>query len=122
MNANLLKYLAFLKTVEYGSFTRAAEALNYSQSGISRMIHDLEQEWNLTLLTRSRSGVRLTAEGTQLLPHIKTLCGQFTQLQSKVDELNGLQSGLIRIGTFSSVATHWLPNMICASIRRKPLS
>lgn len=35
MNANLLKYLAFLKTVEYGSFTRAAEALNYSQSGIS---------------------------------------------------------------------------------------
>ena len=58
MNANLLKYLALLKTVEYGSFTRAAEALNYSQSGISRMIHDLEQEWNLTLLTRSRSGVR----------------------------------------------------------------
>ena len=96
MNANLLKYLAFLKTVEYGSFTRAAEALNYSQSGISRMIHDLEQEWNLTLLTRSRSGVHLTAEGTQLLPYIKTLCGQFTQLQSKVDELNGLQSGLIR--------------------------
>ena len=114
MNANLLKYLAFLKTVEYGSFTRAAEALNYSQSGISRMIHDLEQEWNLTLLTRSRSGVRLTAEGTQLLPYIKTLCGQFTQLQSKVDELNGLQSGLIRIGTFSSVATHWLPNIIRA--------
>ena len=114
MNANLLKYLAFLKTVEYGSFTRAAEALNYSQSGISRMIHDLEQEWNLTLLTRSRSGVRLTAEGTQLLPHIKTLCSQFTQLQSKVDELNGLQSGLIRIGTFSSVATHWLPNIIRA--------
>ena len=114
MNANLLKYLAFLKTVEYGSFTRAAEALNYSQSGISRMIHDLEQEWNLTLLTRSRSGVHLTAEGTQLLPYIKTLCGQFTQLQGKVDELNGLQSGLIRIGTFSSVATHWLPNIIRA--------
>ena len=30
----------------------------------------------------------------------------------QVDALNGLQSGLIRIGTFSSVATHWLPNMI----------
>ena len=30
----------------------------------------------------------------------------------QVDELNGLQSGLIRIGTFSSVATHWLPNII----------
>ena len=30
----------------------------------------------------------------------------------QVDELNGLQSGLIRIGTFSSVATHWLPSII----------
>ena len=30
----------------------------------------------------------------------------------QVDELNGLQSGLIRIGTFSSVATHWLPGII----------
>ena len=30
----------------------------------------------------------------------------------QVDELHGLQSGLIRIGTFSSVATHWLPNII----------
>lgn len=114
MNANLLKYQAFLKTVEYGSFTRAAEALNYSQSGISRMIHDLEQEWGLLLLSRGRSGARLTAEGAQLLPHIKALCNQFAQLQGKVDELNGLRSGLIRIGAFSSVATHWLPNIIRA--------
>ncbi len=30
----------------------------------------------------------------------------------QVDELNGLQSGLIRIGTFSSPSTHWLPNII----------
>lgn len=34
------------------------------------------------------------------------------KLQNKVCELNGIQSGLIRIGTFSSVATHWLPNII----------
>ena len=38
MDMNILKYMAFLKAVEYGSFTRAAEALNYSQSGVSRMI------------------------------------------------------------------------------------
>ena len=38
MDANLSKYLAFVKTVEYGSFTRAAEMLHYSQSGISRML------------------------------------------------------------------------------------
>ena len=38
MDMNLLKYLAFIKTVEYGSFTKAGEVLHYSQSGISRMI------------------------------------------------------------------------------------
>ena len=86
--------------------------LNYSQSGISRMIHDLEQEWKVTLLERSRAGVRLTSDGMKLLPHAKNLCSEYQKLQMQVDELNGLQSGLIRIGTFSSVATHWLPNII----------
>lgn len=56
MDMNLLKYLAFVKTVEYGSFTKAAEILNYSQSGISRMIGDLEREWSVVLLERSRAG------------------------------------------------------------------
>ena len=40
MDMNLQKYMAFVKTVEYGSFTKAAEILNYSQSGISRMESD----------------------------------------------------------------------------------
>ena len=44
MEMNILKYMAFLKTVETGSFTKAAELLNYSQSGVSRMISDLERE------------------------------------------------------------------------------
>lgn len=112
MDMNILKYMAFIRTVEYGSFTRAAEMLNYSQSGISRMINDLEKEWKVVLLERSRAGVRLTSDGTKLLPYAKSLCNEYQKLQMQVDELNGLQSGLIRIGTFSSVATHWLPNII----------
>ena len=112
MDANLLKYMAFVKTVEYGSFTRAAEMLHYSQFGISRMISDLENEWHISLLERSRSGVRLTSDGMKLLPMAKSLCSEYQKLEMQVDELNGLQSGLIRIGTFSSVATHWLPQII----------
>ena len=114
MDMNGLKYLAFVKTVEYGSFTKASELLHYSQSGISRMIGDLEKEWNLTLLERSRTGVRLTAEGERLFPYAKSLCEEYQKLQMQVDDLQGIQSGLIRIGTFSSVATHWLPKIIAA--------
>lgn len=109
---NIQKYMAFVKAVEYQSFTRAAEVLNYSQSGISRMINDLEKEWGVSLLERGRSGVRLTSDGLKLLPLAKSVCNEYQKLQTQVEELNGLQSGLIRIGTFSSVATHWLPNII----------
>ncbi len=109
---NLQKYQAFIKTVEFGSFTKAAEALGCSQSGISRMIQDLETEWRVSLLERSRAGVRLTSEGLKLLPYAKRVCEEFENLLRQVDEVNGLETGLIRIGTFSSVATHWLPNII----------
>ena len=112
MDGNILKYLAFIKTVEYGSFTKAAEALSYSQSGISRMINDLEREWKISLLERDRSGVRLTSDGLKLLPYAKSVCNEYSKLQMQIDELNGLESGLIRIGTFSSVANHWLPRII----------
>lgn len=95
MEMNISKYLAFVKTVEYGSFTKSAEILNYSQSGISRMINDLEQDWNITLLERGKSGVRLTSDGTRLLPYIKSVCDEYDKLKMQIDELNGLQAGLI---------------------------
>ena len=73
MDVSIQKYLAFVKTVECGSFTRAAGVLNYSQSGISRMIGDLEREWQVALLERGKAGVRLTSEGTRLLP-MQSVC------------------------------------------------
>ncbi len=112
MDMNILKYMAFVKTVECGSFTKAAEILNYSQSGISRMIKDLESEWKVSLLERNRTGVKLTSDGTLLLPYARNVCREYMKLQMQVDDLNGLQSGLIRIGTISSIATHRLPDVI----------
>ncbi len=109
---NLQKYMAFVKSVEYGSFTRTAEVLNYTQSGISRMINDLESEWGITLLERNKNGVHLTPDGERILPQLQKICNEQEILMTQIDELRDCQTGLIRIGTFSSVATHWLPNMI----------
>jgi len=109
---NIQKYLAFVKTVECGSFTKAAQALNYTQSGVSRMIHDLETDWGVALLERGRAGVSLTSDGLKLLPQLKRICNEHEVLMMQVQDLHDLQSGLIRIGTFSSVATHWIPNMV----------
>lgn len=106
------KYEALLKTVELGSLTRAAETLGYTQSGVSHMLNALEKEWGLQLLIRDRSGVRLTAEGMRLLPHIRGVCNAERELMEETRQLLGLQSGLIRIGMFTSVAVHWLPALI----------
>lgn len=109
---NIQKYLAFIKTVEYGSLTKAAQMLGYTQSGISHMINDLETEWGFVLLDRKSSGIRITSDGMKILPHVQNVCNYHTKLLTEIEELHGLKTGLIRIGTISSVATHWLPNII----------
>ncbi|KQL19733.1 LysR family transcriptional regulator [Cytobacillus solani] len=109
---NIQKYMAFVKAVEYGSFTKAAQSLDYTQSGISRMINDLETEWEVSLFERGRAGISLTSDGLKLLPQLKRICIEHEILMTQIEDLHDMQSGMIRIGTFSSVATHWLPNII----------
>ena len=111
MDKNLLKYLAFVKTVDTGSFTKAADSLNYAQSSVSKMIADLEKEWGISLLQRNKKGVCLTSSGEEILPYARKIVSDFEEIQQKVNEINGIQSGIVRIGTFSSVAINWLPDL-----------
>lgn len=111
MENSLLKYLAFVKTIEYGSFTKAAESLNYAQSSVSKMIADLEKEWGMTLLERSKGGVCLTASGEQILPFVRRLLHEYDNLDGQILRMRGLETGLVRIGTFASVAINILPDI-----------
>ena len=91
-----------MTAVEYGSFSKAAEILNYSQSGISRMIADLEREWKVTLLERNKGGVRLTSDGTKLFPYAKNLITEYEKLQMQVD------CGFLRLPTHPDLETIFL--------------
>lgn len=112
MDVSIQKYLAFVETVDCGSFTRAAEKLHYSQSGVSRMIRDLETEWQVTLLDRGKGGVKLTSDGQKLLPFARSVCTEHARLQKQVEELSGLRSGLIRMGVPQGVAAARIPGWI----------
>lgn len=114
MDNPLLKYLAFVKTVETGSFTRAAQALDYAQSSISKMVADLETEWGMTLLERSKSGVCLTSAGEQIMPFLRKVLQDHQELEGQISRMNGIETGIVRIGTFASVAINWLPNIFAA--------
>lgn len=120
MENSLLKYLAFVKTVETGSFTRAAQELDYAQSSISKMVSDLETEWGMTLMERSKKGVCLTSAGEQILPFLRKVLQDHRKLEGQICRMNGLETGVVRIATFASVAINWLPNLFAALQRDYP--
>ncbi|MCJ7855304.1 LysR family transcriptional regulator [Lachnospiraceae bacterium NSJ-143] len=106
------KYVAFLKVIEHGSFTMAAEELNYTQSAISQMINTLEKDLNVTLFIRSKHGLQLTYEGTQLVPIIRELVKTDNKLKEKCMALNGLQAGIVRIATFATFSGSIFPKIL----------
>lgn len=120
MDRNIQKYEALVAAADEGNITKAAQKLMFAQSSVSKMIADLESEWHIHLLTRSRSGVKLTEEGRMLMPYIRRLLDTCGQLEEKVGEISGLECGDIRIGVFSSVAEHWMPGIISAFQKDHP--
>ena len=114
------KCRVLLCAIDKGSITAAAETMGYTISGVSRMMAALENEIGFPLLRRSREGVAPTNECLRLLPSLREMVAQAEQCRQMAGELRGVVSGTVAIGTFSSVATHWLPNMICAFQRDYP--
>lgn len=106
------RYIALQKILESGSFTKAADALGFTQSSVSQMISSLENELSMKLLTRSRYGVKLTLEGEQLYPFIERTIYQYQSMLEKANEIKGLDTGIIRVGTISSITCHWMPQLI----------
>lgn len=114
------RYTALLKIIEVKSFTKAAELLGYTQPALSQMIASLEKELSIKLLYRSRYGIQLTPEGERLYPSIQNTVLQYEALQRTAAEINGLSSGIVRIGTVSSISCHWLPDIIHAFWQKHP--
>lgn len=99
------RYEIFLKVCETGSFSKAAEALNYTQSGISQMMAGLEEELGVQLFARINRGVTLTDNGTRLLPYIRELANQKTRLRQAAFNINHKVEGKLRVGSISSITT-----------------
>ena len=76
------------------------------------MVASLEKELSIKLLTRSRYGVKLTLEGAELYPFIERSINQYLAMREKANEIKGLETGIIRVGTISSITCHWMPALI----------
>lgn len=114
------RYIALQKIVELGSFSKAADALGYTQSSMSQMIASLEDELSMKLLNRLRSGVTLTIEGMELYPYVERAIYQYTAMEEKAKEIRGLETGVIRMGTLASISAHWMPSLLKEFQQRYP--
>lgn len=106
------RYEIFLKVCETESFSRAAKALNYTQSAISQMIAGLEEELGVQLFVRVNRGVILTDNGTRLIPYIQEMVNQKAKLRQAAFNINHKIEGKLRVGSFSSVTSLWIPRVI----------
>jgi len=115
---SIKKWDILLKAVQAGSLSKAADMLGYTQSGITHMMNSLEAEAGFPLLSRRWDGVRLTAEGEELLPDIQNLIAAEEQLRRHLKNISAAQEEHLSIATYSSISVQWLPSVL-AELRRE---
>ena len=106
------KYEALLASINMGSFTKAAEVLGCTQSGLTHMMNGLEQEFGFQLLIRGHHGVKPTPNCSRILPYIQKLVEANTALDVEIKRVNTMKDSVIRIGSYTSIIMHWLSDAV----------
>lgn len=99
----------FCDLAETESFTKAAQINGVTQSAVSQTISALERQFKSLLIERSKKNFRLTPEGEVLYDYSKRILQGYDALFSKLQELEGVISGNIRVASIYSIGLHVLP-------------
>lgn len=115
------KMAIFLEAVKTGSLKKAAEKMNYTQSGLIYLMNSLENEWGgVKLLNRTSKGVCLTQEGILLEPYIRRIVENENELLTILDELRNVGTKEIRIGTYPIYACGDMPKVVKSFLKNHP--
>lgn len=107
------KKLEILMTAaDLGSFTKASEIVGYTQSGLTHMMDSLEREVGFPLLQRNHNGIQLTKQGEQLMPAIREFLQANANLENQIRLITEKKTEVIRIAAYSSIAMHWMPELL----------
>lgn len=103
MNINLDLYRIFYVVAQNGSISAAVDVLFISQPAITFQIKKLEEQLGVSLFTRTKHGVILTDEGKVLFDYVKSGIESMTNGENALSNLKNLDSGIIRIGSSTTV-------------------
>jgi DNA-binding transcriptional LysR family regulator len=99
MELRQLQY--FVAVAEEANFTRAAERVHISQSGVSAQVRRLEQELGATLIDRSARTATLTAAGEAALDHAREVLSAAQAVRQAIDDVSGVLRGRLDVGMVS---------------------
>lgn len=102
----------FLAVAEREHVTRAAEALNLTQSAVSAAIKALEERHGVALLHRVGRRVELTEAGRLFQPEAASVLARAQAAEQALADLAGLRRGLLALGASQTVASYWLPSRL----------
>lgn len=116
-----LRQLRLLVAVgKHGSIQNAARELGISQPAATKMIQDLEIDFEVTLFTRTNRGVVPTVFGDTLIRHGTLIFAQVSNAAQELDDLNEGNSGRVVVGTLLAASTKLLPEAITTVLRDRP--
>ena len=100
----------FLHVVDRGSFSAAAQETGYTQSAVSYIVKNLEKEFGLKLIDRSRTGIKISKNGANLLPFIRKIVEANRELNNEIFQINNLVKGEVVLGgTYSMKILFFCP-------------
>ena len=118
MDINKIKIV--LMADEYGSFKKVAEMLDYTPSAVLHIVDSVENELGVKLFERSNRGARFNEAGKKLKGKLQKLVDAEDELRLELDNLAGRKQMELRIGTYSSIATYILPEILKGFKKKYP--
>lgn len=121
MSISSIQLEAFFTLTQTLNFTKAAAKLNVTQSALSQRILNLEEELQVTLFIRDRSGLKLTESALELVRYCQSKNHLEEEVVAKLKSKNNKELvGSVRIGTFSSIMRSVLLPSVSNLVRQNP--
>ncbi len=112
MRTNFHQLYIFHTVARLGSFSKAAEYMNISQPAVSIQVRELERELGSALLHRLRRGLQLTDAGQAVYGYTQRIFALAEEMQGAVQDIQGLKSGKLTIGSSTTPGEYILPWVI----------
>ncbi len=114
-------FKVFCDLADTESFSKAAERNGITQSAVSQQVRSIEEQFQVRLIDRGRRAFCLTPEGQAFLASSREIVGAYDELGTRMQKLQEVVSGELRIATIFSIGLHELPPYLKRFRREFPL-